>query len=53
MPLTFDLENDTTLLTQYCPKIITTEAENDTAIALAEDLAHRDPKESSNRFVWG
>jgi hypothetical protein len=34
MTLTFDLENYTTLLTQYRPKIITTEAENDTAIAL-------------------
>jgi HTH-type transcriptional regulator/antitoxin HigA len=44
MTLTFDLETYTTLLTQYRPKIITTEAENDTAIALAEDLSHRDPK---------
>jgi HTH-type transcriptional regulator / antitoxin HigA len=44
MTLTFDLASYTTLLTQYRPKIITTEAENDTAIALAEELAHRDPK---------
>ncbi len=44
MTLTFDIENYTTLLTQYRPKVIATEVENDTAIALAAELAHRHPK---------
>jgi HTH-type transcriptional regulator/antitoxin HigA len=44
MTLTFNTDAYANLLAQYRPKIIASEAENDTAIALAEDLAHRDPK---------
>jgi HTH-type transcriptional regulator / antitoxin HigA len=44
MTLTFDTDTYATLLTQYRPKVIASEAENDTVIALAEELAHRNPK---------
>lgn len=41
MTLTFNPDTYTTLLVQYHPKVITTDAENDAAIALAEELEHR------------
>jgi HTH-type transcriptional regulator / antitoxin HigA len=44
MTLTFDTDTYANLLTQYRPKVIASEAENDTAIAFAEELAHRHPK---------
>jgi HTH-type transcriptional regulator / antitoxin HigA len=44
MTLTFDTDTYANLLTQYRPKVITSEMENDTAIALAEEIAHRDRK---------
>lgn len=44
MTLTFNTDTYASLLAQYRPKIIASEAENDTAIALAENLAHRAPK---------
>jgi HTH-type transcriptional regulator / antitoxin HigA len=44
MTLTFDTDTYANLLTQYRPKVITSEMENDTAIGLAEELAHRDRK---------
>jgi HTH-type transcriptional regulator / antitoxin HigA len=44
MTLTFDVDTYANLLTQYRPKVIASEAENDTAIAFAEELAHRNPK---------
>jgi HTH-type transcriptional regulator / antitoxin HigA len=44
MTLTFDTDTYANLLTQYRPKVITSEMENDTAIALAGELAHRDRK---------
>lgn len=44
MTLTFNTNTYANLLAQYRPKIITSESEHDTAIALAEELAHRDPK---------
>lgn len=44
MTLTFNTDTYANLLAQHRPKIITSVDENDTAIALAEDLAHRDPK---------
>jgi HTH-type transcriptional regulator / antitoxin HigA len=44
MTLTFNADTYANLLTQYRPKVITTEMENDTAIALAEKLAHREHK---------
>jgi HTH-type transcriptional regulator / antitoxin HigA len=44
MTLTFDTDTYADLLVQYCPKVITSEVENDAAIELAETLAHHDPK---------
>jgi HTH-type transcriptional regulator / antitoxin HigA len=44
MTLTFDLRTYESLLTQYHPKVITSEAENDVALAAAEELAHRPNK---------
>jgi HTH-type transcriptional regulator / antitoxin HigA len=42
MTLTFNPETYGTLLTRYQPKAIETEAENERAIAIAEELAHRE-----------
>jgi len=42
MTRTFNKESYASLLAQYQPKLITTESENDAAIALAEELEHRD-----------
>ncbi|MEO1375627.1 MAG: transcriptional regulator [Cyanobacteria bacterium J06635_10] len=44
MTRTFDAESYGRLLAQYQPKTITTEKENDQAIALAEELEHRPNK---------
>lgn len=41
MTRTFDAQSYTNLLVRYQPKPIATEAENDRAIALAQDLEHR------------
>lgn len=41
MTLTFNQDEYGTLLAQYQPKPITTEAENEKAIALAQELEHR------------
>ncbi len=41
MTLTFNPDKYSTLLAQYQPKPITTEAENEKAIALAQELEHR------------
>jgi len=42
MTLTFSPDTYGSLLAQYQPKPITTEAENQSAIALAEELEHKD-----------
>jgi HTH-type transcriptional regulator/antitoxin HigA len=50
MTRTLDPDTYASLLTQYQPKVIETEAENDAAIALAEELEHRPhrtPEESA------
>lgn len=41
MTLTFNRESYAALLAKYQPKVITTEAENENAIAIVEDLEHR------------
>jgi HTH-type transcriptional regulator/antitoxin HigA len=41
MTLTFNRDTYGTLLAKYQPKAITTEAENEQAIALAQELEHR------------
>lgn len=41
MPLTFDQDTYAALLSRYRPKAIATEAENESALALAEELEHR------------
>ena len=41
MTTTFDTQSYGDLLVRYQPKSIATEAENDRAIALAEELEHR------------
>jgi HTH-type transcriptional regulator / antitoxin HigA len=41
MTLTFNRETYASLLAQYQPKVIETDAENEQAIALAEELSHR------------
>lgn len=41
MTLTFNPEKYKELLTSYLPKIIKTEAENEQALAIVEDLMHR------------
>lgn len=42
MTLTFNSEKYKELLTTYLPKIIRTEAENEEALAIVEDLMHRE-----------
>ncbi len=42
MTLTFNPETYASLLAQYKPKVIKTDEENEQAIALAEELAHRE-----------
>ena len=41
MTLTFNPEKYKELLTAYLPKIIKTEAENEQALVIVEDLMHR------------
>ena len=41
MTRTFNRETYASLLAQYQPKVISTEEENDAALALAEELEHR------------
>jgi HTH-type transcriptional regulator / antitoxin HigA len=41
MPLTFNPNKYSELLTQYQPKLIRTEAENEKALAIVEELIHR------------
>lgn len=42
MTLTFNRNKYGSLLAQYQPKLITTESENQSAIALAQELEHKD-----------
>ena len=42
MTLTFNRETYESLLAQYQPKVIKTDEENEQAIALAEELSHKD-----------
>lgn len=44
MTRTFDAKSYTELLVRYQPKPIGTEAENERAIALAQELEHRSPR---------
>lgn len=44
MTNTFDAKSYTELLVRYQPKPIATEAENEQAIALAQELEHRSPR---------
>ncbi|MEO1131183.1 MAG: transcriptional regulator [Cyanobacteria bacterium J06639_1] len=44
MTLTFDSDSYAALLTRYRPKAIATEAENEAALALAEELEHQSPR---------
>jgi len=44
MTRTFDAKSYTELLVRYQPKPIATEAENERAIALAQELEHRSPR---------
>lgn len=44
MTRTFDAQSYAELLVRYQPKPIATEAENDRAIALAQELEHRSPQ---------
>lgn len=44
MTSTFDAKSYTELLVRYQPKPIATEAENERAIALAQELEHRSPR---------
>jgi HTH-type transcriptional regulator / antitoxin HigA len=44
MTRTFDAKSYTELLVSYQPKPIATEAENQQAIALAQELEHRSPR---------
>lgn len=43
-------KDDASLLVQYQPKAIATQEENDAAIALAEELEHRDHKRLLMQF---
>ncbi len=48
---TFNKDNYASLLAQYQPKIIETEEENEAAIALAEELEHRDRTPEEDAFL--
>lgn len=50
MTLTFNPEKYKELLTAYLPKIIRTEAENEHALAIVEDLMHRDRTPEENEL---
>ncbi len=48
MTLTFNPDKYKELLTAYLPKVIKTEAENEQALAMVEDLMHRDRTPEEN-----
>jgi HTH-type transcriptional regulator/antitoxin HigA len=48
MTLTFNLDKYKELLTAYLPKLIKTEAENEQALAMVEDLMHRERTSEEN-----
>ena len=50
MTLTFNPEKYKELLTAYLPKLIKTEAENDHALAIVENLMHRERTTEENEF---
>jgi len=50
MTLTFNPEKYKELLTAYLPKLIKTEAENEQALALVEDLMHRERTPEENEL---
>jgi HTH-type transcriptional regulator/antitoxin HigA len=50
MTLTFNPEKYKELLTAYLPKIIKTEAENEQALAIVEDLMHRERTPEENEL---
>lgn len=50
MTLTFNPEKYKELLTAYLPKIIKTEAENEQALAIVEDLTHRKRSPEENEL---
>jgi HTH-type transcriptional regulator / antitoxin HigA len=52
MTLTINPEIYATLLAEYQPKVIKTDRENDHAIALAEDLAHRQNKTAEESALF-
>jgi HTH-type transcriptional regulator / antitoxin HigA len=51
MTHTFDAQSYTNLLVRYQPKPIATEAENETAIALAQELEHRQRTPEEDLFL--
>ena len=50
MTVTFNPEKYKELLTTYLPKIIKTEAENEHALAIVEDLMHRERTNEENEL---
>ncbi len=50
MTLTFNPEKYKELLTAYLPKLIKTEAENEQALAVVEDLMHRERSPEENEL---
>lgn len=52
MTPTFDPEKYGILLSEYRPKLIRTEAENDLALALVEDLMHRQSRTSEENELY-
>ena len=50
MTLTFNPEKYKKLLTAYLPKLIKNEAENEQALAIVEDLMHRERTPEENEF---
>ncbi len=50
MTLTFNPEKYKELLTAYLPKVIRTEAENEQALAIVEDLMHRKRSPEENEL---
>ncbi|MBD2571395.1 helix-turn-helix domain-containing protein [Anabaena lutea] len=50
MTLTFNPERYKELLTAYLPKLIKTEAENEQALAIVEDLMHRERTPEENEL---
>jgi HTH-type transcriptional regulator/antitoxin HigA len=52
MTLTFNRETYAQLLGKYQPKVITNDAENEQAIAIAEELAHRTNRSSEESALY-